>query len=143
MTLSAAITPARRIAAGVLGVALAGASAGCTPDARPSLGAAEPLRRVPAIADADDLDEARQLVVALDDPDAVIRLTSVGRLRELSGRTYGYDYWRPPERRLAAIERWRAWLEAAEAGRPAPAWPADDARPDEGKGTVPTRPRTL
>jgi hypothetical protein len=89
---------------------------GCRPNPGPSLRAAEPLRRVPAIAQAESSQELPKLIDALNDADPAIRLASIGRLHEITGERFGYEYWRLPEQRVDAIARWKSWLAARAAG---------------------------
>ena len=91
-------------------------AAGCLPSAGPSLEALETDRRVPAIVDAREGD-VMTLVDALDDDDAVVRLSAVNRLRTLTGQSFGYAYWQNPDDRAEPIARWRAWAESRSQSR--------------------------
>ncbi len=50
------------------------------------------------------------LVDALEDPDLGVRKAAAQTLFELSGMTHGYEADDAPEKRAAAVEKWRAWL---------------------------------
>ncbi|MFO0081216.1 MAG: hypothetical protein ACK55O_01220 [Phycisphaerales bacterium] len=73
----------------------------------------EPGALLYAIADtARDRDRRHipDLITALDSADPAVRMLSITTLHELTGTTNGYRHFDPPERRQAAITRWRAWL---------------------------------
>ena len=65
-------------------------------------------------AEQNDLTAVHQLVTLLEDRDPGVRLYSVNALERLCGTRYGYIYYDPPERRAAAVARWRAALDAGE-----------------------------
>jgi len=45
----------------------------------------------------------------LDSDDVAVRFASVGALRRLTGRDFGYRYADPPYRRQHAVDRWVRW----------------------------------
>jgi HEAT repeat protein len=51
------------------------------------------------------------LVERLEDPAADVRFFAIAALRRMTGQTLGYHYYDKPEERLAAVQRWRQWLQ--------------------------------
>lgn len=99
-------------------------AAGCTQDPiRPDARAADPQSRIPALvgsARASDPDSLDQLIYALGDDDAAVRLFAIQSLKDRTGQDLGYRYYDPPEQRAQAQRRWRQWLNE----QPDPATPA-------------------
>lgn len=93
------------------------ATAGCLPSeqepAKADFRANDTPSRVPAIvgaSDTDDEDALLELIHALSDKDAAVRLFAIRSLEERTGETRGYRYYEQPEQRQAAIDRWHEWL---------------------------------
>lgn len=91
---------------------------GCLPSqqgpAKADFRANDTPSRVPAIvgaADAEDEDALLELIHALSDKDAAVRLFAIRSLEERTGQTHGYRYYEQPEQRQAAVDRWHEWLE--------------------------------
>ncbi|MEW6250824.1 MAG: hypothetical protein AB1716_09260 [Planctomycetota bacterium] len=110
--------------------------AGCrsTPDYRVLMRSANPLDRVQGIQAAyaeRDLPGVAQLVGLLDDEDAAVRMFAIMALQRLTGETFGYQYYAPPNSRSAAVERWRQALRAGDVRVRATAAPrpASNGRP--------------
>lgn len=95
---------------------LAGLSIGCSPkQARPNpdLRATDSGARIPAIVQAStqkDPETLAELVHALSDEDAAIRLFAIQSLNQRTGQTLGYRYYESQGKRQAATERWHDWL---------------------------------
>ncbi|MEM8873226.1 MAG: hypothetical protein AAGD32_03110 [Planctomycetota bacterium] len=93
--------------------------AGCLPRGELSIKAEDPSRKIPAITRATDADAAA-LFDALSHEDAAVRLAAIQVLREQTGADFGYEYWRPPEQRRPALERWRDHLGLTPSTQPNP-----------------------
>ena len=110
----------RRVAAGCVGAAL-WLSSGCgAPAVRPSLQSDQTRRVIPALVTegggsdaAADPTLRRELVRRLDDPDPAVRAVAAERLYRLTGRRFGYRYYRDAAGRRAAVDRWAAWRDGA------------------------------
>ncbi|MFN3166667.1 MAG: hypothetical protein ACE37H_06340 [Phycisphaeraceae bacterium] len=101
------------LAAAVLLFALAGCSPRQTP-AKADLRATDTAGRVPALVDAAGRDDDRtlgELVRALSDDDAAVRLFAIQALNQRTGQTLGYRYYGSADDRRAAIARWHDWLD--------------------------------
>jgi len=76
-----------------------------------------PLIRIRAIKWAAD-NEIRPaippLVDSLQNEDQAVRFYAIEALRRLVGTNYGYDYKAQPNRRAAAIQRWKEFVESKE-----------------------------
>jgi len=100
-----------------LASALLLASFGCSPKQTPAkadLRATDTAGRVPALVDAAGRDDDRtlsELVHALSDDDAAVRLFAIQALSRRTGQTLGYRYYGSADDRRAAIARWRDWLD--------------------------------
>ena len=57
------------------------------------------------------------LVDRLTDTQEDVRFFAVFALRRTTGKTMGYRYYDPPDKRAAAVRRWREWV--AEGGKEA------------------------
>jgi hypothetical protein len=53
-----------------------------------------------------------RLVDFLHDEDRAVRLYSIEALRRITGTDYGYDYKSEPAARIAAIKRWRRFIDS-------------------------------
>lgn len=92
-------------------------AAGCLPSqqapAKADFRAPDTTGRVPAIvgaANTDDQASLDELIHALSDQDAAVRLFAIRSLEERTGQTLGYRYYEAADKRQAAIDRWHAWL---------------------------------
>jgi len=78
------------------------------------LAAKDAPERIPALVEAagnaSDA-ELAELIHALLDDDAAVRLFAIQSLHERTGETLGYRYYAPAHERSAAAGRWRDWLE--------------------------------
>lgn len=90
---------------------------GCLPSnqapVKADLRATDTGRRVPALvkaADDDDLDVTRELLRALMDDDAAVRLFAIQSLNTRYGQTLGYRYYDDEDRRSQAVQHWQGWL---------------------------------
>lgn len=89
---------------------------GCSPNqtpARADLRATDTAGRVPALVDAAGQNDDRtlaELVHALSDEDAAVRLFAIQALNQRTGQTLGYRYYDSAERRRDATAQWYAWL---------------------------------
>ena len=50
-----------------------------------------------------------RVIELLDHEDSAVRLASFQALRDMTGQTFDYEYWRAAEGRQESITRWRAW----------------------------------
>jgi hypothetical protein len=55
-----------------------------------------------------------RLVDLLQDEDESVRFYAIASLRRITGTDNGYDYKAAPQRRAAAVERWREFLKSHE-----------------------------
>ena len=92
--------------------------AGCLPSSQPpaktGFHAPDTVGRVPALvnaAESDDENALPELVRALSDEDAAVRLFAIRSLEQRTGQTLGYRYYDTDERRQDATARWHAWLQ--------------------------------
>ena len=100
----------------------AAGGAGCSSTAVPSTGVIEldlehedPRFRIHAAARAvaeDRTDLVPALVERLSDPDPAVRMFAGAALRKLTGKDFDFSPHGSAAEREAAVERWRAWLEA-------------------------------
>ncbi len=75
---------------------------------------------------AHDLHAVPKIVEQLDADDPVIRMLAIDALERLTGETYGFHHYDPPDKRHAAIQR---WVTAVQSGAvPHPTGSADDSR---------------
>ncbi len=63
------------------------------------------------------------MIGRLNDPDRVVRMTANDGLKERTHRDFGFVPWAPPEERVKAVARWKAWWEER---RVQAAYPKDD-----------------
>lgn len=91
---------------------------GCLPSeqapAKADLRATDTTSKVPAIVNAVDTDDHAQLtelVHALADDDAAVRLFAIQSLQERTGQTFEYRYYESVDKRQTAIDRWHHWLD--------------------------------
>lgn len=87
---------------------------GCKQSAvRPDLRGNDPASRIPALAQAAEQDDDRslsELVYALGDDDAAVRLFAIRALKQRTGQDLGYRYYAPQEQRDQARQRWHDYL---------------------------------
>jgi HEAT repeat protein len=100
---------------------------GCfTPDP-PSLTSDNAATKIPAIREAaakKDQSALPVLISGLDDKDPAIRLSCIQALQNLTGQTFGYNYYDEDAQRRPAVLRWQQWLK----DHPAPAAPDNKAK---------------
>ena len=98
------------------------------PPEEPMFGSISPAETTMAIEQAarqKDLSKVDELVAELDCSDPAIRLVAIAALRDLTGQDLGYNPSDKETDRLAAIDRWVAWVRAErEAGRLPPEPPS-------------------
>lgn len=92
-------------------------TAGCLPSqqspAKADFRATDTPSKVPAIvgaADTDDQAHLGELIHALADDDAAVRLFAIQSLQERTGQTLEFRYYESSDKRQAAIDRWHEWL---------------------------------
>ena len=56
------------------------------------------------------------LIEKLNDPDSVVRLTAHEELRKRTGQDFGYAPWADAADRAPAVNAWRQWWQAQQAG---------------------------
>ena len=96
---------------------LAGLSSACNSGAGPkSIDNPDATMKIQAIVTGDSADIPK-LIRELDNDDAAVRFYAFDKLKQLTGETFGYQYFVDEDKRAAAIEQWRAWLKGWEAGR--------------------------
>lgn len=99
----------------VLGLMLAGASAGCSIAPKgffQSRHDPAPIVRARALGMGRDLPGQvviPTLIEKLNDPDAVVRLTAHEELRKRTGQDFGYAPWAEAPDRAPAVNAWRRW----------------------------------
>ncbi len=102
------------------------------PSEEPMFGSISPTETTMAIEQAarqKDLTKVDELVAELDSSDPAIRLVAIAALRDLTGQDLGYNPSDKESDRMAAIDRWVAWIRAErEAGR-LPSEPSPGASP--------------
>ena len=62
--------------------------------------------------DSKDSAAVPQLVDCLQNEDESVRFYAVEALRRVTGTDRGYDYKDPPQKRAAAVKRWRDFLDS-------------------------------
>jgi len=94
---------------------------GCSPFNRKvvfsDLESQDPAVRIRAIkwaADNSVLPAVPQLVDSLGSEDQAVRFYAIEALRRITGTDCDYDYKTPPDRRAAAVKRWRKFLDSKE-----------------------------
>ena len=78
------------------------------------LESSSPTVRIMAIKRAGDSKDSAavpQLVDCLQNEDESVRFYAVEALRRITGTDRGYDYKESPQKRAAAVKRWRDFLE--------------------------------
>lgn len=71
------------------------------------------VRRALAVQSAardQDIEAVPLIVDRLEDEDDGVRFFAILALERLTGETFGYEYYKPPARQVAAIERWRDYV---------------------------------
>jgi hypothetical protein len=98
--------------------AVAATLSACGPPAsQGGFDSANPAAKMYAIEQAarsGDRTAVRQIVEQLDSDDPAVRMLAIATLQRLTGRTYGYRDFDPPEVRRQAIQRWSAAVESDE-----------------------------
>ncbi len=75
----------------------------------------DPVFVNPAIkrsAQAERLRDVPRLIELLDSDDSAIRLYASHALRDLTGESFGYQFWASAAQRQPAIDRWKRWAAA-------------------------------
>jgi HEAT repeat protein len=86
---------------------------GCFRPDPPSLTSDSAATKIPAIREAavkNDRSAIPALISALDDKDPAIRLASIQALEDLTGQTFGYNYYDEEDQRRPAVLQWQQWL---------------------------------
>jgi hypothetical protein len=95
-------------------LAVAGVLAGCAGDGPTvSLKSDDVAGRIPAMkraAGRHDRSAAPELVAALGSDDPAERMFAIRALREITGQTFGYNYYEDDAGRAPALQRWKDWL---------------------------------
>lgn len=96
---------------------------GCAPSAGGSfysnIQSDDPQLRVEAIVEARGVKDPNMLPYLVDrltDSESDVRLFTAAALKEITGRSMGYEIYESPQRRAQEQQQWRQWLAA---GRPA------------------------
>lgn len=79
-----------------------------------ALESSNPTVRIMAIkraGDSKDSDAVPRLVDCLQNEDESVRFYAVEALRRITGTDRGYDYKDSPQKRAAAVKRWRDFLD--------------------------------
>src|SRR5688572_28904905 len=91
---------------------------GCGPSAlEGGFDSANPAAKLYAIEQAarhHDRSAVGQIIEQLDSDDPAVRLVAIAALQRLTGRTYDYRDYDPPQQRRQAIDRWKAALQSGE-----------------------------
>lgn len=69
-------------------------------------------------ARAGDRSAIRSIVEQLESDDPAVRCLAIATLKRLTGETFGYRDFDPPEQRRAAVERWLAAVESGQVPEP-------------------------
>ncbi len=88
----------------------------------------DPDKRIAAIevaAETSDKKALPYLVDRLTDSEAEVRFFAVMALRDITGKSMGYNYYQDVSSRAEAVERWRAWVSKNAAPRTRPAGDSD------------------
>ena len=72
------------------------------------------IRAIKWAADNEIRPAISPLVDSLQNEDQAVRFYAIEALRRLVGTNYGYDYKAQPNRRAAAIQRWKEFVESKE-----------------------------
>lgn len=72
------------------------------------------------------------LIQKLEDPDSVVRLAAHEKLKQISGKDFGYEPWADDASRQAAISRWKSWWGQSDHGVQRVATQRDRRRPFKG-----------
>lgn len=75
-----------------------------------SISPVETTMAIEQAAQTRDLTKVDELVVQLESCDPAIRLVAIAALRDMTGQDLGYNPGDCEADRLAAIERWHAWV---------------------------------
>ena len=104
------------VVAGVVAGGLACAPAGCI--GRGGRGPAvitsnDPSSKIPAIKKAvaaRDTQTAPQLIRSLESDDPAVRFYAIRGLQDLTGETFGYEWYADDRERETALRQWKSWL---------------------------------
>jgi hypothetical protein len=80
----------------------------------------DPSVKIPAMklaVEARDMDAVEQLVADLESDDPAVRFYAIDALNRLTGQTFGYQYFVAEERRVEAVDKWKAWFKGWQAGQ--------------------------
>jgi hypothetical protein len=96
---------------------LAGSTCACNSGVGPtSIANPDASAKIPAIMEADAA-AIPQLIRELENDDPAVRFYAFDKLKQLTGQTFGYQYFVDEEKRAPAVQQWKAWLKGWEAGR--------------------------
>jgi hypothetical protein len=91
----------------------AAAVCGCFPREQQRIGALDPTSNIPAMQDAardKDYKSIPQLVRQLDNDDPAVRFYAIQALQQLTGQTFGYQFYDDAVERRPAVRRWQQWV---------------------------------
>ena len=91
---------------GVIGAALASCGPAAIDGGFDSPNPAAKMYAIEHAARVGDRSAICQIIEQLDSDDPAVRLLAIGALERLTGRTYGYRHFDPPQQRREAIDRW-------------------------------------
>jgi len=77
------------------------------------------IRAAVRAAKSDDEKAVPYLVDRLEDSEEEVRFAAYMALKQITGKTMGWRYYEPPERRAEAVRRWRQWLTETRGKEPA------------------------
>lgn len=100
--------------------ACAAAACGCFPREQQHIGAVDPTSNIPAIQEAarhKDHKAIPQLVRQLDNDDPAVRFYAIQALQQLTGETFGYQFYDDAAERRPAVRRWQQWVREGMKGR--------------------------
>ena len=97
-------------------IGLASVLASCAPEAiEGGFDSGNPAAKIYAIeyaARENNRSAIPNIVAQLDSDDPAVRLVAIAALKRMTGQTYGYHDYDPPEVRREAIDRWEQALKA-------------------------------
>jgi HEAT repeat protein len=104
-----------------IGIGLLGMSLGCgvAPRHFRAMGDPSALKRARAVGLGKNLPDQEViplLIGRLEDHDPVVRISANEELRRRTGQNFGFVSWSEPADRAQAVERWKAWWNARQAG---------------------------
>jgi hypothetical protein len=77
----------------------------------------DPSIKIPAmkkVVRLHEMNKIRILVAQLDSDDPAVRFYAITSLKDLTGKTFGYVYYRDDDDRKPAVEKWKKWVAAHE-----------------------------